>query len=157
MVISIIAIGKLKHSGLRDLCDEYAKRLRGRQRLEIIEVRSAGRRDENAADAMRHEADSIRRTIPKNTRVFCLTRAGPSEASEAFADRLATWKTDGRDIALILGGAFGLQAELLEEAEATLSLSPMTLPHELARAVLLEQLYRADTILHGEPYHKGRS
>ena len=156
MVISIIAVGKLKHAGLRDLCDEYTKRLRGRLRLEIIEVRAAGRRDENAADTMRHEADSIRRAIPKNARVFCLTRNGPSETSEAFADRLATWKTDGRDIALVVGGAFGLEGALREEAEATLGLSPMTLPHELARAVLLEQLYRADPILRGEPYHKGR-
>ena len=156
MVISIVAVGKLKHTGLRDLCHEYAKRLRGRLRLEIIEVRAAGRRDENAAGAMRHEADSIRRAIPKNARVFCLTRNGPSETSEAFADRLATWKTDGRDVALVVGGAFGLDAALRNEAEATLGLSPMTLPHELARAVLLEQLYRADTILRGEPYHKGR-
>ncbi len=157
MVISIIAVGKLKHSGLRDLCDEYTKRVRGRLRLEIIEVRAAGRRDEDAAGAMRQEAVSIRRAIPRNARVFCLTRNGPSEASEAFADRLATWKADGRDVALVVGGAFGLEAELLEEAEATLSLSAMTLPHELARAVLIEQLYRADTILHGEPYHKGRT
>jgi 23S rRNA (pseudouridine1915-N3)-methyltransferase len=88
--------------------------------------------------------------------MFCLTRNGPSETSEAFADRLATWKTDGRDVALVVGGAFGLDDGLREEAEATLGLSPMTLPHELARAVLLEQLYRADTILRGEPYHKGR-
>ncbi len=157
MVISIFAVGKLKHSGLRDLCDEYTKRVRGRLRLEIIEVRAAGRRDEDAAGAMRQEAVSIRRAIPRNARVFCLTRNGPSEASEAFADRLATWKADGRDVALVVGGAFGLEAELLEEAEATLSLSAMTLPHELARAVLIEQLYRADTILHGEPYHKGRT
>jgi 23S rRNA (pseudouridine1915-N3)-methyltransferase len=156
MVISIIAVGKLKHPGLRDLCDEYTKRLRGRLRLDIIEVRAAGRREEKAAAAMRHEGDSIRRAIPKNARVFCLTRNGPSETSEAFADRLATWKTDGRDVALVVGGAFGLDDGLREEAEATLGLSPMTLPHELARAVLLEQLYRADTILRGEPYHKGR-
>ena len=155
MVISVVAVGKLKHAGLRDLCDEYTKRIRGRLQLKIIEVRGAGRREEHAASAMRHEADAIRRVIPKNARVVCLTRGGPSGTSAELSERLAAWKTDGRDIACVIGGAFGLEPSLIDEADATLSLSQMTLPHELARAVLLEQLYRADTILHGEPYHKG--
>ena len=155
MVVSIVAVGKLKHDGLRDLCDEYAKRIRGRLHLKIIEVRGAGRREEHAAGAMRHEAKALRRAIPKNARVVCLTRGGRSTTSVELSEHLAAWKADGRDVACVIGGAFGLEGTLVDEADATLSLSPMTLPHELARAVLLEQLYRADTILHGEPYHKG--
>ena len=157
MVVSIIAVGKLKQAGIRDTCDEYAKRIRARQKLDIIEIRPAGRRDDDADQARAGEAKAIRRAIPKHARVFCLTRGGPPETSEQFAERLGRWQEEGRDVALVIGGAFGLEQALIAEAEGTIGLSSMTLPHELARAMLLEQVYRADTILHGEPYHKGRA
>ena len=84
-----------------------------------------------------------------------MTRAGRSEDSARFAGRVAGWQRAARDVALLIGGAFGLDPAVLGQCDAQLSLSPLTLPHELARLVLLEQLYRAGTILKGEPYHKG--
>jgi 23S rRNA (pseudouridine1915-N3)-methyltransferase len=87
--------------------------------------------------------------------VFCLSRTGTTNTSHEFAERVRQWREDSRDVTLVIGGAFGLDPDLIASGEGTLSLSAMTLPHELARAILLEQLYRADTILHGEPYHKG--
>ncbi len=155
MVVSIIAVGKLKQAGIRETCDAYAKRIRARQRLEIVEVRAAGRPEADANVARVREADSLRRAAGRTARIFCLTRGGPARTSEDFADLLRRWREDSRDVAIMIGGAFGIDGSLLDEAEGTISLSPMTLPHELARVVLLEQLYRADTILHAEPYHKG--
>ena len=154
MIITLVAVGKLKTPGIRATCDEYAKRIRTRQKLAIIEVPNAGRRAPAAAEASTWEARAIARAIPAANRVFCLSRSGRPDSSAAWARRLQDWRESGRDVSLLIGGAFGLEPSLIAEAEASLSLSPLTLPHEMARAVLLEQLYRADTILHGEPYHK---
>jgi 23S rRNA (pseudouridine1915-N3)-methyltransferase len=85
-----------------------------------------------------------------------LTRGGRAPTSEQFARQVGRWREEARDVAFLLGGAYGLADALIEGAATTLSLSPLTLPHELARLVLLEQLYRAGTIQRGEPYHKGR-
>ena len=79
---------------------------------------------------------------------------GTSFTSERFAEWLQRLREDARDVAFVIGGAFGLAPEVRERAELTLSLAPWTLPHELARLVLAEQLYRAGTIGRGEPYHK---
>jgi 23S rRNA (pseudouridine1915-N3)-methyltransferase len=81
---------------------------------------------------------------------------GRAHTSDQFARLVGRWRDGARDVAFLLGGAHGLPDDLVQDVDAALSLSPMTLPHELARLVLLEQLYRAGTILRGEPYHKGR-
>jgi 23S rRNA (pseudouridine1915-N3)-methyltransferase len=88
--------------------------------------------------------------------VIAVTRPGADLSSTGFAARLAGWMGDGRDVALVLGGSYGLDLRALGPVEGGLSLSALTLPHELARLVLLEQIYRAGTILRGEPYHKGQ-
>ena len=75
--------------------------------------------------------------------------------SQDFAGRLEGWQREGRDVAFVIGGAFGLDASVRQACEETISLSDMTFPHELARVMLLEQIYRGNTILRGEPYHKG--
>jgi len=109
----------------------------------VTEVRSA-------------EADRIRAVIPDATEVVALTRTGNTWSSRELArylNRLAVGGAAGATF--VLGGAYGLDRQLVRDARLQLSLSPMTLPHELARLVLAEQLYRAGTIIRGEPYHKG--
>src|SRR5262249_14793849 len=119
---------------------------------EVPERSGAARRPD---DIRRAEARELRDAIPAGARVILVTREGRALDSEGWAARLAEWRQDGRDVALVIGGAFGVDPKALGPCESRLSLAPFTLPHELARLVLLEQLYRAGTILRGEPYHKG--
>ncbi len=102
------------------------------------------------------EGDQILRRVPAGSRVYALTRDGSRCSSRSLAAHLEEMATYGPAKAVFLiGGAFGLDAQVQESADRRLSLSDFTLPHDLARLVLLEQLYRAGTILRGEPYHKG--
>ena len=155
MVLHLVAVGRVRDAAFSAACDEYIARIRRTQRLELKEVREAGRRARDASTVLRIEADALLAAIPEGSRSFALTRGGHSYTSEQFARQLSAWQHDARDVALIVGGAHGLDQRVLDRAEGTLSLSQLTMPHELARVVLTEQLYRALTILRGEPYHKG--
>ena len=136
----VVAEGKLRQAPSRALCDDYLKRLRRYTRTEMIEVRGA---------------DRLRAAVPADARSVAVTPDGSGWSSAEVARRLARWKLEGRDVAFVVGGADGLPRSLVDEAEARWSLSPLTLPHELARVLVLEQLYRAESILKGEPYHRG--
>lgn len=155
MEVSIIAVGRLRDAALRDTCARYVDRIGRYARVAVREVRAAGRREREAAHARRLEATALLQAVPRGARLIALTREGRTLTSDAFARLLDQWQQDARDVAVVIGGAHGLDAQVIAAAEDRLSLSPMTLPHELARVVLLEQLYRACTILRGEPYHKG--
>ncbi|UCF40851.1 MAG: 23S rRNA (pseudouridine(1915)-N(3))-methyltransferase RlmH [Gemmatimonadota bacterium] len=155
MIVRVVAVGRVKDAALRELCDAYAARVRRYQHLEIREVREAGRRDRDAAAARRREGEALLATIPQGSHVVALTRGGEAKTSEELAALVEAWRERARDVAFVVGGAHGLDAALLDGAHLRLALSDLTLPHELARLVLLEQLYRAMTILRGEPYHKG--
>ncbi len=155
MVLHLVAVGRVRDAAFRAACHEYVARIRRTQRLELKEVREAGRRARDASTVLRLEGDALLEAIPKGSRPFVLTRGGRGYTSEQFAQQLSAWQHDARDVALIIGGAHGLDQRVLNRAEGTLSLSQLTMPHELARVVLTEQLYRALTILRGEPYHKG--
>lgn len=157
MRLRLVAVGRIKHPALRQACQEYANRIRRHHRLEITEVRDAKRPDADAAEARRIEGDALRRALPTHGRLIVLTRNGTTVTSEQLAERLDRWQTEGRETVLAIGGAHGLDDTILRDADEPLSLSSLTLPHELARLVLLEQLYRACTILRNEPYHKGRT
>jgi 23S rRNA (pseudouridine1915-N3)-methyltransferase len=93
--------------------------------------------------------------LPEDTDVTLLDLDGAGWSSEQVAEQLQRWRLDGRDHALIIGGAVGVSPAVRDRAATRWSLGPLTLPHELARVVVTEQLYRAATILRGEPYHKG--
>jgi 23S rRNA (pseudouridine1915-N3)-methyltransferase len=155
MQIHVVAVGRVRDAALRTACDEYAARIRRYLKLDIREVREAGRRDRDAESGRRTEADALSAASPTGALRIALTRSGRQLDSEQMAHMLEGWQRDARDVVLMIGGAHGISTNLLAEADARLSLSTMTLPHELARLVLLEQLYRACTILRGEPYHKG--
>jgi 23S rRNA (pseudouridine1915-N3)-methyltransferase len=156
MRVRLLAVGRVRDPSLRRACDGYASRIGRYLRFVSDEARDAGRPDTGADAARRSEGQTLARTIGASDIVVALTRVGETMTSEGLAQRLEGWQVAARDVSFVIGGAHGLADSVLERADVRLSLSTFTLPHELARLVLLEQLYRACTILRGEPYHKGK-
>ena len=134
MKITIVAVGRLRPPFADDVA-HYQKLIAPLARLELIEVRE----DERAP-----------RRIPERAFVSMLDAGGQTFSSEAFATWLEARRQSGRDLCFVIGGPFGLE---LDRADHRLSFGPLTLPFQLARVVLLEQLYRGHKILAGEPYH----
>lgn len=150
---AVLAVGRLR-ACFREACDRYTGRLQRQGPWVVREVREAGKAGSPVVQR-REEARRLRARIPDQSLVVAVTRTGSAWSSRALADRVAEWQEGARPVVVLLGGATGLDAELMEEADVRWSLGPLTLPHELARVVVVEQLYRAGTILRGEPYHKG--
>ncbi len=155
MVVHLVAVGRVKNAAFRSACEEYEKRVGRYLKLVVKEVRDGGRRDRDAADALRLEGEAILDAASTGSALVALTRTGRGMSTAEFAEYVGRCRNQARDVTFVIGGAHGLHQSVLGAADHLLSLSPMTLPHELARLTLLEQLYRACTILRGEPYHKG--
>lgn len=155
MKVLLILVGKVKGS-LAPAVDEYETRAGRYWKLEVVEVDAGASGGSGDARAVREaEAERILARVPDSARLVALTREGKRVSSRALADDLADAALHARDVAFAIGGAWGLDISVLTRAERRLSLSALTLPHEVARLVLAEQLYRAGTLLRGEPYHKG--
>lgn len=138
MRLIVVAVGKLKDRGLRAAADDYLARIRRVVRCDEIEVKS---------DA------ALGRAVPDGALSVALEVDGDTPSSEAFSRRLEAWASRGKgEVAFLIGGADGIPGDVSRAADARLSLSHFTLPHRLARVVLYEQLYRALSILRGEPY-----
>lgn len=135
----VVAVGRVRSVALRAACDDYLARLRRYTKVAEREVRDDGR---------------IVAALPPAGRCIALSRQGHGWSSERLAAWTERWERDGRDVAFAIGGADGLPGNVIEAADQVWSLSRLTLPHELARVVLVEQLYRAYTIRRGEPYHR---
>jgi len=151
MELVLLAVGKLRPS-YREACDDYLRRLGRYARTREVEVREA--RAPTVAAQRAEEGERLLARRPAGSRLVALARQGTAWSSEELARQVARWQHEARAVALVIGGSHGLPPELLASAERW-SLGPLTLPHELARVVVVEQLYRAFTILRGEPYHKG--
>ena len=156
MKVVIAAVGrpgKLLLPAIR----EYETRAGRYWKLFVSEVKAERAGDHRpVTDVRREEAERLRGAAPAGAETVALTRSGDAWSSEALARYLGEMALRGGTGAVFLiGGAFGLDRTLLKEATHRVSLSPMTMPHDLARLVLAEQLYRAGTIVRGEPYHKG--
>jgi 23S rRNA (pseudouridine1915-N3)-methyltransferase len=149
----LLAVGKLRPS-FRAACDEYLHRLRRYGPVVEREVREAQRAGSPAL-RQREESARLLDAVPERALVVALDRGGSAWTSEELARRLERWREGGAPLALLIGGAFGLDPEVVRSVPARWSLGPLTLPHELARVVVVEQWYRAWTILRREPYHKG--
>lgn len=134
---------------------EYAKRLPAHCALQLIEITQASRTESSsAAVAIKKEGERISAAIPKGARVIALDERGRQWSSVELSGQLDHWMHDGRDIALLVGGADGLDPSLRERADRLWSLSKLTLPHALVRVLVAEQVYRAWTLLSGHPYHR---
>lgn len=140
----IVAVGKLKERGIREAADDYVKRISRYARPEEVELK-----DLPPAEL----EEKFARAIPERSRVIALEVDGKPTSSEGFAQTIARAEGEGvASICFLIGGAHGLPPAVSARAHHRLSLSQMTLPHRLARLLLLEQIYRAYTILRGEPY-----
>jgi 23S rRNA (pseudouridine1915-N3)-methyltransferase len=155
MTLLVLAVGRLR-AAYREACDDYLRRLARYARVEEAEVREASRAPTVGAQR-EEEAERLRARIPDGGTVVALARDGSPWTSEELARRMDGWRMAARPLAFVLGGSHGLSPGFLTSATVRWSLGPLTLPHELARVVAVEQLYRAFTILRGEPYHKGRA
>lgn len=138
MKLQLIAVGKLKEPGLRSLCDDYAQRIRRYTSLTEREVKD---------DA------ALRKGVPEGGVVVALQVDGKALSSTQFAGHLGQWRDGGEAlVTFVIGGAEGIPDDVDRRARLRLSLSSLTLPHRLARLLLLEQIYRGFSILAGEPY-----
>lgn len=136
---------------------EYEERARRYWKLETTVVDPEKARKNRPVEQVKAaEAERLLAAVPDRTEIVALTRTGKGWSSRRLAKYLNGLAVGGAEGAtFVVGGAYGLDADLLQRAQRRLSLSPMTLPHEMARLVLAEQLYRAGTIVRREPYHKG--
>ena len=147
----LLAIGKLRPGPLAALAELYGARLAPPAAIVELEVRQ---RLPPAALKAR-EAELMLAALPGHSRLVALDASGEMWSSRGFADRLAGWRDAGvPELAFAIGGAEGLDAAILDRAAVRMSLGPMTWPHFLVRGMLLEQLYRAQQILAGHPYHR---
>ena len=153
MNAALIAVGRLRETYWRAAADEYKKRLSRFGRFEEIEVpdRPEG---PDALRVLREEGQDVLRRIRPDDEVIALCIDGKPMGSTEFAERLRAREGTGRRIVFVIGGSLGLSDEVIRRSNARLSFSPMTFPHQLARVMLLEQLYRACKINAGERYHK---
>lgn len=156
MRVTLAAVGRAKAGPARDLYDDYAGRLRrgpiGPLTLKEVDVRGTF----PPTELRRREAELLRGAIPPGTHLIALDERGQSLSSAEFAAHLGRWRDAGTaEVACLIGGADGLDEAIRHEAALVLSLGPMTWPHLLVRALLAEQLFRANSILTGHPYHRG--
>jgi len=153
--VRIIAVGKIKGSHFAAASADYLERLCHYLEVEVVEVRTTLGKGKPEALALIDEGRELLRHLREEAKLIALQSDGIQPTSEGFAQALQkNLAGSSRKIDFIIGGAAGLSAEVLQQSQERLSLSAMTLPHELARVVLLEQLYRACTIMRGEKYHK---
>ncbi|MFT9089130.1 MAG: 23S rRNA (pseudouridine(1915)-N(3))-methyltransferase RlmH [Acetobacter okinawensis] len=145
----LVAVGRMKDKSERALVERYLKRLR--PALDIVELPDGrGSPDE----IKRREAQAILAACPAQSHVVALDEGGRTYSSVAFATVLAGWQADARPPCFVIGGAEGLDGAVLQRADSTLSFGTLTWPHMLVRIMLVEQVYRAQAIAAGHPYHR---
>lgn len=148
-MVRVIAIGRLRGGPEADLFDRYTERLRPRPALvELPEARGAPQ------EVKRRESDSLLAALPRDALVVALDLGGEQHDSTAFARLLERWTSTGREPCFLIGGAEGLDRTVLARADYCLSFGTMTWPHFMVRGMLVEQLYRAQCIIQGHPYHR---
>jgi 23S rRNA (pseudouridine1915-N3)-methyltransferase len=150
----VAVVGKPRDRHLAAAIDEYETRAARYWPLEVVEVREASGRGVSAADARAREGARLLERVPGDALMIACDEHGDRLTSAEFARVVADARERARDLTFMIGGAYGLPKEVRSRASRSLQLAPFTLPHELARLVLAEQLYRAGTIVRGEPYHK---
>ena len=155
---TILCVGKLKEKWQQQGCGEFLKRLSRYGKYEITAVDDIREPDRPSEAQLRQirdrEGQALIRHLRPGDRVIALCIQGEAPDSVALSRKLTAWSGDGRRNVFVIGGSNGLSDEVLARAECRLSFSNLTFPHGLMRVILLEQLYRAERIRAGEPYHK---
>lgn len=157
--ITLIAMGKLKEKFYLSAAAEYEKRMKGYCQFNLIELPEVRLPDDPSpaeiSAALEKEADTIIQKIPKGAWFCTLTPEGKLLSSDELAEKMKDIKLSGKSSAcFLIGSSYGMAPRLKEIADLKLSMSPMTFPHHLARVMVLEQLYRAESIQAGSKYHK---
>jgi len=156
MHVRLIAVGERMPSWVAEGFAEYAKRLSRDLPLELVELKPGARgKGRDDARAMSDEGAALLAALPRDAHVIALDGRGSRWSSEQLADQLSNWRMAARDLAFLIGGPDGHARDVLQRADQRWSLGSLTLPHMLVRLVVVEQLYRAVTILNGHPYHRG--
>ena len=155
MHIHLIAVGQKMPAWVVQACDDFRKRLPREMQFSAIEVPLIKRgKNPDVQRIVRDESRSILQSMPTGCRLVVLDVNGRKMTTEALATTLNGWMQQGQDIAIVIGGPDGLSEELLQQADQTLALSDLTFPHPLVRVIIIEQLYRAWSILTNHPYHR---
>lgn len=154
MKLTILAVGHRQPDWVNAGCAEYLKRMPRELPLGITEIKPEGRGSKTREQLLAAEKGRIREHLPNNFRLVVLDERGDDLTTLKLAKRLEAWMQDGRDVALLIGGADGLDEEFKQKADDKLRLSSLTLPHGMARLLLCEQLYRAVSVLKNHPYHR---
>lgn len=154
MRVVIAVVGKPRDRHLAAAIDDYETRAARYWPLDVVEVREASARGVTGDVVMEREGERLVERLPSTGAVVLCDARGDGLTSPQFATMINAARDRASDIAFVIGGAFGLGASVRARATRSIQLAPWTLPHEMARLVLAEQLYRAGTIMRGEPYHK---
>jgi 23S rRNA (pseudouridine1915-N3)-methyltransferase len=154
MRLVVAVVGKARNAALGEAIRDYEKRAARYWPLDVHEVREERATGIPVDKVKEREGLRLSEKVPERAQTVTCEVGGKSLSSEQFAELLQTAREHDRDLAFLIGGAFGLAASVTKSSAMKLSLAPWTLPHEIARLVLVEQIYRAGTIVRGEPYHK---
>ena len=159
MSTAVIAVGRMKEKPYRQMADEYIRRLSRFGKCEEIELNDlpepAGSSPALEEQLRTREGEDVLQRLKQGDHVIALTIPGKRMSSEELAVHVAELRTRGAGrVVFLVGGSLGLGSNVLARADEELSMGPMTFPHQLARVMLLEQLYRAEKIIAGERYHK---
>ena len=155
MKLKIVAVGTKMPKWVNQAYDEYAKRLSKPFSLKLVEQPVANRsKSTNVETLKEQEGKKMLTSIDRGEFVVALDVNGKSISTEVLAEELKVWLMEGKNISILIGGPDGLSEACLRRAQVKWSLSAMTLPHPLVRVMLIEQIYRASTIIQNHPYHK---
>lgn len=154
MKLSVLAVGHRQPDWVSAGCAEYLKRMPRELAASVVEIKPEPRGSKTREQLLSAEKARIRDALPGSCRIVVLDEKGDDLTTLKLARRLEVWMQDGRDVALLIGGADGLDDEFKQQADDKLRLSSLTLPHGMARLVLCEQLYRAVSVLKNHPYHR---
>jgi 23S rRNA (pseudouridine1915-N3)-methyltransferase len=154
MRLVVAVVGKARNAALGEAIRDYETRAARYWPLDVHEVREERATGIPVDKVKEREAARLSEKVPERAQTVACELGGKSLSSEQFAEFLQTAREQDRDLAFLIGGAFGLSPGVAKKSTMRLSLAPWTLPHEIARLVLVEQIYRAGTIVRGEPYHK---
>ena len=154
MKLLVVAVGQRVPDWAQTAWDDYAKRFPPELRVELKAVKTEPRGSKTLETLYAAERERIVAAIPKGSRIVALDERGTSLSTLALAERLKTWQLDADDVALVIGGPDGLEPAFRQAAHERVRLSDLTLPHAMARVLLIEQLYRAWSVNAGHPYHR---
>jgi len=154
MRLVVAVVGKARNAALGEAIRDYETRAARYWPLDVHEVREERATGIPVDRVKERESVRLSEKVPERAQTVACELGGKSLSSQQFAELLQSAREQDRDLAFLIGGAFGLSPSVARKSTMRLSLAPWTLPHEIARLVLVEQIYRAGTIVRGEPYHK---